>query len=53
MILLDKPAESNLEDNGQTRFKPDYSGTLCGRLNDKWTVVVLWRISAAPRRRIR
>ena len=35
------------------RFKPDYSDGLCARLNDKWTVVVLWRIASAPERRKR
>ena len=35
------------------RFRPDYSDGLCARLNDKWTVVVLWRIASAPERRIR
>ena len=55
MILLE---HSNAESSGMrssapVRFNADYSGGLCGRLNDKWTVVVLWRISEASGHRVR
>ena len=55
MILLGHSDDSGPVDNlkGQPRFKADYSGGLCGRLNDKWTVVVLWRIASATEHRIR
>lgn len=55
MILLDDAEQAKLNQQvaGNYRFKPDYSSGLCARLNDKWTVVVLWRIASAAGRRAR
>ena len=55
MILLDNLNAGSAKDTqaAKTRYKPDYSGALCGRLNDKWTVVVLWRIGTARGHQIR
>lgn len=55
MILLDDLGHGKTDDKEQVndRFKPDDSMGLCSRLNDKWTVVVLWRIAASGDRRIR
>lgn len=54
MILLGNVDPTRPEQQASAeRFKPDYSGGLCARLNDKWTVVVLWRIASAPERRVR
>ena len=38
---------------GSPRFRPDWSNGICARLNDKWTVQVLWRIAGASERRLR
>lgn len=38
---------------GTHQFRPDDSGGLCARLNDKWTIVVLWRIASASESRLR
>lgn len=55
MILLDDTVQgiSKSETTPGPSFKPEYSNGLCARLNDKWTVVVLWRVASAEGRRIR
>ena len=55
MILLDDADadQSNQESGDHFHFKPDGSSGLCSRLNDKWTVMVLWRIASAAGRRAR
>lgn len=35
------------------RFKPVPMNGICGRLGDKWTIQVLWRLSLAPDDRLR
>lgn len=53
MILLDDTDQdgTNQSSADPYLFKPDDSGGLCSRLNDKWTVVVLWRIAGGTGRR--
>lgn len=41
-----------IADRGR-RFTPYPSNGVCARLGDKWTVLVLWRLSVAPERRLR
>ena len=55
MILLDDADQNGIHQSTADlyRFKPDDSGGLCSRLNDKWTVVVLWRIASGTGRRAR
>lgn len=37
----------------EPRFKPYPFNGICGRLGDKWTVQVIWRLSLAEGRRLR
>ena len=55
MILLDDADQGGINQPSADpyHFKPDDSGGLCSRLNDKWTVVVLWRIASGTGRRAR
>ncbi|AKU95682.1 Transcriptional regulator, HxlR family [Labilithrix luteola] len=38
---------------GVLNFRPDPSNGICARLGDKWTVLVIWRLSVASGRRLR
>lgn len=55
MIPMDETAQNKLKQLSQDdyRFRPDDSGGLCSRLNDKWTVVVLWRVASSAGHRAR
>jgi len=41
------------ESENDTQFRPIPSNGVCGLLNDKWTVPVLWRLSLAEGHRLR
>ncbi|MFD9900719.1 winged helix-turn-helix transcriptional regulator [Mesorhizobium sp. UC74_2] len=55
MIRLDRSHHARPDEIavGRRHFKPYPSNGICARLGDKWTVLVLWRLSAAPERRLR
>lgn len=55
VILLDNSGESRAarQPTGEQAFLPQASNGICGRLGDKWTVEVIWRLSLADHRRLR
>lgn len=55
MIRLDEPIHGRTDTEAEVgpRFRPDWSDGICVRLNDKWTVQVIWRIAGASGRRLR
>ncbi|MBR2688326.1 MAG: helix-turn-helix transcriptional regulator [Aquamicrobium sp.] len=55
MIRLDRSHHARPDEIAEAgrRFKPSPSNGVCTRLGDKWTVLVLWRLSIAPGRRLR
>ena len=52
---MDKPihGKSDEEAPGGLRFRPYPGNGICGRLGDKWTVPVIWRLSLASGHRLR
>ncbi len=55
VILLDDSGQSKSgrQPKGDQAFLPQPSNGICGRLGDKWTVQVIWRLSLAEGRRLR
>lgn len=55
MIPLDKTIHGklNAQATGDLQFRPSPSNGVCARLGDKWTVLVIWRLSLAHERRLR
>jgi DNA-binding HxlR family transcriptional regulator len=49
-MMVDKTGKQTGNGRG---FKPYPSNGICGRLGDKWTAQVIWRLSLASGRRLR